>query len=219
METTLQLCEAVGIPTWIGGTTLLGYSRNGTIHPWDDAVDIMIERALPTSNVITLTTLETKLSPLGYKIVEYWGGFKIFPISAKPLPGFNYGYPAIDLRWYYLDSLDGKTVVKVSHGVTIPQEWIFPLKPRKLRSNQLPKTNSGRDLWGWVTKTRRLELRTINVKVPNNVKGAVSVWFGDDYMKTCKSRSWDRTLEHPLTMETLPCEDLSDVYTFQPAED
>jgi hypothetical protein len=219
METTLQLCDAVGIPTWIGGTTLLGYARNGTIHPWDDAVDIMIERALPTSNVITLTTLEAKLTPLGYKIVEYWGGFKIFPAAAKPLPGFNYGYPAIDLRWYHLDSVDGKTVVKASHGVTVPQEWIFPLKPRKLRSTQITKPNSNRDLWGWVTKTRRPDLRTINVKVPNNVKGALSIWFGDDYMKTCKSRSWDRTLEHPLTMETLPCEDISDLYTFQPAED
>jgi phosphorylcholine metabolism protein LicD len=100
------------ITYWIDGGTLLGAVRHKNVIPWDDDADI----AVLESDKHKLLAMEKELNTFGYGLVEFWGGFKIFPLNGNIIKyqnrnwkwgndskdienseSFNYKFPFIDV--------------------------------------------------------------------------------------------------------------------------
>ena len=82
------------ISYYIDGGTLLGAVRHKGIIPWDDDGDLCILK----QDEKKFLNLKLQFLDFGYKIEEYWGGYKIFSVNGKDIQHKNSNW-----QWYYND--------------------------------------------------------------------------------------------------------------------
>jgi len=135
------------ITYWMDGGTLLGAVRSGGIIPWDDDGDLCIDY----KDESKLLNLKNILINMGYGLVKFWGGYKIYPLNGinikyynrnwhwnkvnKELEDkevFNYKYPFIDIflckkfgdKYHYANKYVKRIYSKYYHN----NNDLFPLK-------------------------------------------------------------------------------------------
>ena len=91
-----SIFEIYDLKYWMIGGTLLGAVRHGGIIPWDDDLDLGIDK----KNVKKFLSLKKVFSKCGYKIVKTWFGYKIFNKDKPLMEGFDYAFPNCDIFIY-----------------------------------------------------------------------------------------------------------------------
>jgi phosphorylcholine metabolism protein LicD len=94
------LLEKNNIPYFLCGGTALGAIRHGGIIPWDDDIDIGVEKKFEEQ----LYDLEGQLEKCGLRMINTYFGFKIFYKKIKPKYGQDYSYPNLDIFLYHWDA-------------------------------------------------------------------------------------------------------------------
>ena len=126
-----NLFQKNNLTYWIDGGTLLGAVRHGDVIPWDDDADICIMK----NDEAKLIYLKKYLNEMGYDIIDFWGGYKIFPLDGFTIKNdinYNYKYPFLDI---FLVNEDGDRIIYDNEQVR--EKWpniyinnavLFPLK-------------------------------------------------------------------------------------------
>jgi phosphorylcholine metabolism protein LicD len=88
-----RLFEKHGISYWIIGGTALGAVRHRGIIPWDDDLDISVDKR----DIPALLSLKNKLEECGYGITKFWLGYKIFYLNRPLMKGQKFSFPNLDI--------------------------------------------------------------------------------------------------------------------------
>lgn len=94
---TSQLLHYHDIPYWMNGGTMLGAVRHGGLIPWDDDADFFMFQ----DDIERLIALRPTLKVLGFGLVKFWGGYKIYRLDGKSInhkgSRLPWKFPFIDL--------------------------------------------------------------------------------------------------------------------------
>lgn len=122
-----DLCAVLdenSIDYFISEGTLLGHVRHQQIIPWDDDVDLSLDKN-DIETLISKVSLNTK-----FKILKsYWGKrkveyYKFFSTGSQHILNFNYGFPFIDIWTYDRNEYN----ITYNHGFKVPSEIIYPTR-------------------------------------------------------------------------------------------
>lgn len=138
---TLQLIDLVfamyGIMYWVDGGTILGAVRHQDVIPWDDDGDVIIFNIQREKFVSTIPVWKR----LGYGVTSFYGGYKVFNLNGKSVPGRPYKFPFVDVfvcqddgdRYNYADATSRKYW---PNGYWLKKE-VFPLRRYTLDNTQV----------------------------------------------------------------------------------
>ena len=190
---------------FLAGSSLLGYARNRTLLAWLDSSCVLVE-ARQKQRVEEL--FKRRLGPLGLTFSYFYKdnihGLKVFPVKARYVPRTYFAFESVDVMWY--DEVSSKII-----------EY-RPILSTKEYSNggqamhRIPRID--------VFPTTQVLMDSHRVMVPRNWPSVVSNLFGYNYLTTCESRRWDRRWDQwaggTASQLTVPCRELTDMYTFHP---
>lgn len=122
------------IDYWIISGTLLGAVRHNGLIPWDDDIDIQVF----DYDENKIWDLEPKYNELGYEMVKTWFGIKIYPKNGKPISGFNWKYPGLDIFVMVANSemteYKYKKAADFFSHICLSLEELYPLRRYKFGS-------------------------------------------------------------------------------------
>lgn len=184
----IDLFEQNNIQYFISFGTLLGYQRNRQIIEWDDDLDLVV-----ISHPSKVRELLSKSKNL--KLITHDLGFdKVFMKNSNIIPGYQWGWPFIDLFYAKID----KDNLLVYYQYDNKPDYKFPLK--------------------CIFPLKTVKFYQMNVKVPYKIKKILKILYGKKYLKYCQSSDFDHQNENKINRTyTVKCNNLNqiDIYRNQ----
>ncbi len=132
-----EVCEKANIPYYASGGTLLGAVRHGGFIPWDDDIDVMIERKY--YSLFVRTCKEVLEEPVVFESRENDPDFcqEYIKLCFKEDDG---GFSALSLDVFFLDNTDRKQVVlRAAQNLTL--QTLYSVKKMKLSNGAYTPKN------------------------------------------------------------------------------
>jgi hypothetical protein len=197
LSSVQRLFDTMGFTHWMGGVALLGLVRNGSMLAWEQGVDIVLEEK-------NHTDFEKHVVPAlqaqHISAVKFWGGWKLFPTSAKKIKSYKWGWPFIDVTSFEMggDNSNGGVGGGTSGGMSVYKA----LQTTYHSAGPVPLPSSA------IIPTQQIVFEGKVVRIPAHPHTIVQTLFGSTYMTQCKSREWDRSTEEPAQQMIQDCAEL-----------
>jgi len=173
-----SLFEREKIPYFAVAGTILGAVRHGGIIPWDDDLDI----AVSSLDIPRIFELHEVLEKEGLSIAVFDGWIKIYYTDGKPIDGFEWKYPWIDLFLMESDN-QGKVVYSIERMRDgFPNDWHYEDDVRDLK---------------------RLPFGKKTIPVPNQWVGYLNRMYGPNW-NTVAYRDYDHSQEKKCEKIVVP---------------
>lgn len=140
LKQTFEILEKYKIDSFLFYGTLLGQQRHGGFIPWDDDIDITVDR---NSFLKNIDNIKRDLSAKGIGLIKHNFGadIYIFKTHYKENP-----WPFIDLFFFDKDNGYINLIDEGNRVIRVPDETIFPLQKRKFENEMFPTPNRTSEL-------------------------------------------------------------------------
>lgn len=182
LKTTISMLDQYGIEYFLISGTLLGYVRHRDIIPWDDDIDLIVDRKILTMlPEIEKTHTELLISTRGDWIVKVSrkDGLPIPPERINSEYTQNYTFPFIDM-FTFINGDTSNTGDTLNTRANNTIEFF----------NRSWKTNK-------FFPAKIVSFLGFYVKIPHDPYYFLNINYGPDYMRLCKSKTWDHRNELP----------------------
>lgn len=127
LKQVVKFLDKHNLDYWVTAGTLLGAVRDKSMIQWDDDTDIAME----TNIVNELLLLKNELQKYNLGIVQWWGGYKIYPLDGEHT-GDDWKYPWVDIFPVIYDNISYRYIYESERARTYwPNEYfnndIYPL--------------------------------------------------------------------------------------------
>ena len=180
-----SIFEVYDLKYWMIGGTLLGAVRHGGIIPWDDDLDLGIDK----KNVKKFLSLKKVFSRCGYKIVKTWFGYKIFNKNNPLVEGFDYAFPNCDIFIYKKDG-DEHQVVQGTRGHKSKNYILNYKQAREIWKNDKYPVSD-------ILHLKKYKFGMFKMYGPRNYQNVFDKLYGKDWNKVAY-REYDHSKEEEV---------------------